>query len=169
MKKICSKCGKEHEPKTNWRHGTLCRDCWNAYHRGWSARNKDKLKKWAKRNHEKLKAENLPVLREYQWRANLNRQSSLTPEEYDAKLSAQNGRCAICGNVETNVHQGSGKNYRLAVDHDHHCCSGRRSCGKCTRGLLCANCNTALAFVESDRLAKALAYLAQYDRTSVVT
>lgn len=30
----------------------------------------------------------------------------------------------------------------LHVEHDHSCCGGAGSCGKCVRGLVCASCNT---------------------------
>jgi len=50
---------------------------------------------------------------------------------YWALYEFQGGRCAILGCRAT------GKTRRLAVDHDHKCCPGRTSCGKCVRGLLC--------------------------------
>lgn len=65
----------------------------------------------------------------------------ITPEDYDALLLMQGGRCAGCGIVAARV----GK--RLDIDHDHACCDGnRRSCGRCVRGLLCHNCNIAAGF-----------------------
>lgn len=52
-------------------------------------------------------------------------------ELYWALYEFQGGRCAILNCRAT------GKTRRLAVDHDHKCCPGRTSCGKCVRGLLC--------------------------------
>jgi hypothetical protein len=37
----------------------------------------------------------------------------------------------------------------FAIDHDHSCCNGQRSCGKCIRGVLCSSCNLSLGHVES--------------------
>lgn len=77
----------------------------------------------------------------------------LTLEEYDRILDNQGGVCAIC-------HQPPGS-VPLCVDHDHSCCSGGRSCGKCVRGLICRDCNEMLGHADDniDRIRMAIEYL----------
>jgi len=61
--------------------------------------------------------------------------------------------CAICGTME-NLH----------VDHDHNCCPGWKTCGKCVRGALCARHNKAEGFLNGYAEAIALAsYLLQFE------
>lgn len=84
------------------------------------------------------------------WRRNkLQRHYGLTPEQYDALLERQGGRCAIC------VGEGPGRKGSdfFAVDHDHD--TGM------IRGLLCSTCNMGLGSFKDDptRLSKAIEYL----------
>jgi hypothetical protein len=74
-------------------------------------------------------------------RSALKRLYGITPEQYDQILADQGGVCAICKQPPTNR--------RLYVDHDHMCCPGKKSCGKCLRGLLCAACNAKLGWLEN--------------------
>jgi hypothetical protein len=37
----------------------------------------------------------------------------------------------------------------LHIDHDHSCCTGRKSCGKCVRGVLCARHNLLVGQFEN--------------------
>jgi hypothetical protein len=69
----------------------------------------------------------------------------VTLEQYERMLTEQDGRCAICGRVEA---YSDGR--RWCVDHDHSCCPGDRSCGKCVRGLLCHRCNFAIGLLNDD-------------------
>lgn len=61
-------------------------------------------------------------------------------EHYESLISSQGGMCAVCFEKPE-----SGK--ILYIDHDHSCCPGEKTCGKCIRKLLCQRCNTALGFV----------------------
>lgn len=61
----------------------------------------------------------------------------LTREDVERMLEEQEYRCAVCPRslLEFTPH----------IDHDHACCAGnQKSCGKCVRGLLCAECNRML-------------------------
>lgn len=40
--------------------------------------------------------------------------------------------------------------YPEYVDHDHKCCSGDKSCGKCVRGILCPGCNTGMHYYDKE-------------------
>jgi len=73
---------------------------------------------------------------------------------YDQMLKQQGGGCAICG-------QQSARRRMLAIDHDHACCPGERTCGKCVRGLLCDSCNHGLGNFRDnpELLSKAAEYL----------
>ncbi len=57
----------------------------------------------------------------------------------DAKMLARMlaEPCEMCGSTD-----------RPQIDHDHSCCSGMTSCGKCVRGTLCPVCSKLLARVE---------------------
>jgi Recombination endonuclease VII len=98
----------------------------------------------------------------YDRRQNLKAKFGISLEDYDRLLAEQGGRCAICPATEPG---GRHKTF-FPVDHDHACCSGKRSCGKCLRGLLCAGCNFGLGHFGDDpeRLLAAAAYLLDHRR-----
>jgi len=62
--------------------------------------------------------------------------------------------CGVCGELA--------ELSELKVDHDHACCPGWTSCGRCVRGLLHPRCNTILGHHESSLADEELAYLAAY-------
>lgn len=78
----------------------------------------------------------------------------ITLAAYEAMAEAQGGGCAICGGLSKGGRP-------LAVDHDHACCPGQRTCGKCIRALLCIDCNLGIGYFEDkiDRMEIAVAYL----------
>jgi Recombination endonuclease VII len=67
---------------------------------------------------------------------------NITPERYVEMRSSQGGKCAMPHCQRTN----------LVIDHDHSCCAGARSCGRCVRGLICYACNAALGMAGDDPL-----------------
>jgi len=67
--------------------------------------------------------------------AHVEKTYSISEEQYQAIYEAQGGVCYLCRRA-----RGTGRK-RLSVDHDHACCPGSVSCGKCVRGLLCKTCN----------------------------
>lgn len=81
------------------------------------------------------------------WRKHLLKRYGITIEHYDALLSEQGHACAICKKSRSEF------NRNFAVDHNHVCCPGTNSCGKCVRGLLCTNCNQGIgSFRDSSML-----------------
>jgi hypothetical protein len=66
------------------------------------------------------------------------RRYGITIEQYHKMLKDQDYSCKVCDLKESTFRK------RLSIDHDHNCCPGETSCGKCVRGLLCHHCNSAL-------------------------
>lgn len=87
--------------------------------------------------------------------AYLRREYGLSSADVDARVMEQGG-CAVCG-------RGEPDDRGWQVDHDHACCPGKRSCGRCVRGVLCRPCNTALGLLRDspDVALSAAAYMIQ--------
>lgn len=91
-----------------------------------------KAKTWAKNNPEKVKRNS---------RKSALLRHNLTQKQYSLLLASQNKTCAICKQISKST---------LHIDHDHSCCPGQYSCGKCIRGLLCVRCNTAIGLINEN-------------------
>ncbi len=74
----------------------------------------------------------------------------ISKEFYDEMLNKYNDKCWICREKQASH-----------IDHDHSCCKGYYSCGKCIRGVLCSNCNTAIGLFSDDAnlMKKAISYI----------
>lgn len=71
----------------------------------------------------------------------------ITDDELNALRAQQNDRCVMCNNVFIDRRS-------IRVDHDHQCCRGIKTCGKCVRGLLCHKCNIQIAIFDNPELFK---------------
>lgn len=109
-------------------------------------------KKYLK-NASKYRKNNRNKIREYK----LKLKYGLSLEEYEIMFTKQNGKCAICGEVETAKHSHTKKIINLAVDHCH-------TTGK-VRELLCQDCNRGLGKFKDDpvRLKAAIEYIKKHN------
>ena len=80
---------------------------------------------------------------------------NLTKDQFEEKMAGQDWKCLICKeDLRDNFN----------IDHDHTCCEGRYSCGKCVRGILCGSCNRGLGHFKdnAESLKSAVKYLEKY-------
>ncbi len=107
---------------------------------------KNRTREWRKKHG------NLVREREREYR--LLRRYGITMEQRDALIESQDGKCALCDCVLTDLRlpSPSGHNYPC-IDHDH-------KTGK-VRGILCVGCNRALGRLGDsvDSIQKVLNYL----------
>lgn len=84
----------------------------------------------------------------------------ITRDEFNAKLESQGSVCPICGR-----HQDT-QTKAFAVDHNHECCAGTKTCGKCIRDLLCGDCNAGLGFFRDnvEAMTRGVAYLQKWSK-----
>ena len=122
--KICTKCKKEksisefYKDKRNLDgYKGNCKVCDNKISLKWKQNNR-------KRN------------REIARKSKIKKLYSITINEYNKMFEEQNGRCAICNNLQPHK--------RLSVDHSH-------KTGK-IRGLLCFKCNVAIGSLNVDNV-----------------
>jgi hypothetical protein len=96
-----------------------------------------------------------PEVAQRSQRNRLLRDRRMSKGQYTERLKEQRNVCAICGQEDNNR--------LLAIDHNHACCIGEKSCGLCNRGLLCNRCNKKLAAIEDKKfLEAAIAYLEKW-------
>ena len=152
--KVCTKCGEmkslqDFSSNSRSRNGrqARCRSCCADWMRNYKEKHPERVRETLVAFNERRKP--------YRWKLRMASEYNLTVEQYEAMLESQGGGCAICAGPQ------SGPGNRFHIDHDHSCCPGVGSCGKCIRGLLCGNCNTmvGLAKESPERLLAAVAYL----------
>jgi len=156
--KFCSRCKinkNNNEFYTNTSRkdglGTYCIECQNEYSRSRYA-SPDQYKQ-RKMSEKENKIKRKGSSRKWYLKSTYN----LTIDKYSQMLLEQGGLCDICETQITSERH-------FDVDHDHSCCSGYKSCGKCVRGLICFNCNSVLGHSKDrvDILEKTINYIKKY-------
>jgi hypothetical protein len=86
-----------------------------------------------------------------------SRNHGITQEQYKQLLVLQDNRCAVCQTPFSATKT-------TAIDHDHSCCPGNYSCGKCVRGIVCTKCNVGLGMFDDNPqiLVSAVRYLGKF-------
>lgn len=155
MKK-CKRCG-DSKPESEFSKRSVasdglnakCKLCATEVQRAWCAQNKDKVKGYNANRTPRLDRD-----RERWHRYRKFAKHGLTPERHQEFVDSQEGTCffSFCDSTE------------LCVDHDHSCCPGTHSCGKCIRGLLCRIHNAAIGAFDDDpdQLREAADYIEAY-------
>jgi len=125
----CGTCGVEkndedfHWKVFNSRRSNKCKQCAKEY-----------KAKYYKANTDKIKAQT-KAWREENGKAGARYR--LSNKEFAELFDRFDGKCWLCRLREAKV-----------IDHDHACCPGDWTCGKCVRGALCVGCNTRLGWYE---------------------
>ena len=129
--KRCSVCGVEkplsefHKQKQSKDgHRSQCKPC-----------NTERASRWSRENKERIRNRKNATY----YRSRTCARHGITIEQFNALLSSQDYKCPIC---ESTLNPEQDKN--AVIDHDHTCCSGMYSCGKCVRGILCQMCNKGI-------------------------
>lgn len=138
--RTCRECGEtlplEDFPQTKTGRQHKCVTCVANYHARYYLANRDRIRaQQAQRPSDPAD----PVKN----RIRLLRKYGLTVNEFDELFESQGRACAICRRTAP-----GGRNWN--IDHDHNCCPGPGSCGKCVAGILCALCNPGLGLFNHD-------------------
>ena len=151
--RTCTKCKKEKDTgefnKDKQKKDGLCLwcvDCRIASQKSYYTRHASEIKETVQEWREADSKRNKESYR--------NSRYNLDPGQYDSMLENQGNACPVC-TLEFS------EDNKPHVDHDHACCSGSMTCGKCVRGLLCHKCNKALGFFADnvESLQRAIQYL----------
>lgn len=124
-----------------------------------SVRDSKRMKKYYAANRSKIVRKNkrrwyakpLKERRILQRQRTVKYEYNLSPAQHVALLEKQNYTCPVSGlSVDIFSH----------IDHDHRCCPGHQSCGRCVRGILFGRINSALGFFKNPKwLLKAYKYV----------
>lgn len=95
--------------------------------------NRERQRIWRISNPEKAKAEKDLRNQLHGRRYQLKSKYGVTLEQWEEMYERQDQCCYLCLEPLPRA--------QVHIDHDHGCCSGKKSCGKCVRGLAHQKCN----------------------------
>lgn len=155
--KTCTTCNLELPTTDFYKSGEYffgkCKTCTSSCSKTRYQKNKTEIlnraAKYREVNKELIKSRQKHASRKYMYR--------LDQAAFERLLEDQQYLCPGCA-VDLRTTQ-------IDVDHDHKCCPGPKSCGKCVRGLLCHTCNVTLGMVNDSFLV--LRRLADYAESGV--
>lgn len=169
----CSKCGVEKDEDDGFYKDSRtgkprcwCKSCTNAYNIARAAANPEKhnarAKAWRDANPEKWAATTLAWRQRNPDKLEANIRRSKYRIDFNVLWEAQGGLCASC---HLPMVRGGKEGFSACVDHDRRCCPGKRSCGKCVRGIIHRNCNLVLGYAKDDVavLQSAIVYLERWN------
>jgi hypothetical protein len=139
--KQCSKCGELKSLDSFGKNRSQCKSCVAEYMREYYKKNPDKA--LINRSKQKLRDAGKDRFTRHR----------ITIGQYDEMVAKYDGKCWSCK-----------ERAAVVIDHDHRCCSGAYSCGKCVRGVLCSQCNTSLGLMRDDEIL--IKRLLEYCQTS---
>jgi Recombination endonuclease VII len=106
---------------------------------------REAVRRWRAANHEQANASALASYHKYARKNYLDLLYGLSEERFAQLLAEQGYCCYLCREPldldnSRNIH----------VDHDHSCCRGERTCGKCVLGIACRDCNIGCGYFGDD-------------------
>ena len=176
--KVCAYCSKTYQPIKNPRSMFCSNSCSGSARKGCTPRNLGKIKKCdqceseyrARKKNSRFcskACKNRAYTPNRTWTAERREQHKLwinrDPEKRAAHTEARRAKnfgltldelrgVLARGCYAPGCKEGKNGIGTLHIDHDHFCCPGRKSCGKCVRGALCKTHNVALGFIEQHLL-----------------
>ena len=162
--KVCNGCGEAKaleeyylSNKTKDGHRERCKKCISIQSRKWREENKEKSLAYSR----EYRQNNPEKWAETSRKSRIKYTYNITYEQYEQMLEEQNHVCAICKSVNKN-------GTALSIDHNHNCCPGKKSCGKCIRQLLCNSCNAIIGHAKdkAERLEAAIEYIHHHTEKS---
>lgn len=149
--KLCPTCKiskniDEFPPNKTKKDGfnSKCRFCYNEYQRQWYVKNQQIHLNRVRDRRLKIGKLGMRLIAH-----------NISLEFYNNLIEKYDNKCWICKEKKA-----------VVIDHDHSCCPGSTSCGKCVRGVLCGECNLMIGLGKDrqDILVYASEYLIKYKK-----